>query len=293
MEQQESVAQAGRSRKTITIIGLAGVIIVAGLLGAWRFLSPKAASPLLQDISGVWKNQTTGEVYVIDKKDDDYRMAVSGNRLTIKDVDVDPEHNQLVFTVLTESGLKAVWVFTPNAVTESGATLALNKDGFVQEEIVLQRMVTVVDQQRIAQLKPVKKPLWSPGFSCAKAVTDVERMICTDRSLAEQDAVLGRFYVTNSEGDKSSQKTWLANVRDRCTDIPCLTAAYTERLSGLGLTNEGEVASYEDDSASYDSSQDEVAEAAPAADAADYAAAPAADAAAPAADAAAAPAAAQ
>lgn len=287
MEQQGSVVQAGRSRKAI--IGVVGIVILAALLGAWRFLAPTATNPLIQNISGVWKNQASGEIYVIEKKDDDYRMAVSGKRLTIKNVDVDAAHNQLVFTVLTESGLKAVWVFTPNTATPGSATLSLSKDDFVQEEIALQRMLTVADQQRIAQLKPGKKPLWSPGFSCAKAVTDVERMICTDRSLAEQDAALGRFYVANPYADKSPQKSWLADVRNRCADIPCLKEAYTDRLSGLGLTDEdgsasyaADAASYEGDEASYDSSQDGSEEAA--APAADAAAAPAAEAAAAAAE---------
>ena len=85
-----------------------------------------------------------------------------------------------------------------------------------------------------SHLKPNKKVLWSPAFNCAKAVTDVERLICTDRSLAAMDVELSkRVKASPNANTKAIQIQWLKDVRDACTDLSCLRDAYQIRLETI------------------------------------------------------------
>jgi uncharacterized protein len=78
------------------------------------------------------------------------------------------------------------------------------------------------------------------SFDCAKASTDVERMICASGDLSALDETLAGYYRAAQDtlpGAKScmqsDQRTWLAQTRNRCRDEACLKEAYLDRLSEL------------------------------------------------------------
>lgn len=83
-----------------------------------------------------------------------------------------------------------------------------------------------------------------PSFDCAKAATNVERMICNDASLGEKDARVSTLYRTWIQRVKSGamidpldeivadQKAWVQR-RNACNNVECIARAYDERLDEL------------------------------------------------------------
>lgn len=75
------------------------------------------------------------------------------------------------------------------------------------------------------------------SFDCAKAVSPVEQMICSDRLLSRLDDALAENYKNmlsaNFGGSKAdlrrSQRGWLAQ-RDKCRDSACLVDMYRLRV---------------------------------------------------------------
>jgi uncharacterized protein YecT (DUF1311 family) len=78
-------------------------------------------------------------------------------------------------------------------------------------------------------------PSMSPSFDCAKAATNVEKMICANSSLAEADADLAMFYRQNLEASgagttslRQSQRAFIVK-RDQCSSEECVAEAYRAR----------------------------------------------------------------
>lgn len=80
---------------------------------------------------------------------------------------------------------------------------------------------------------------FAPSFNCAKASTEVERLICGDRELSSLDVELNQLYQKviesgkDAEGLKISQVEWRKSVRNKCEDKDCLVTAYKQRNSDL------------------------------------------------------------
>lgn len=78
-----------------------------------------------------------------------------------------------------------------------------------------------------------------PSFDCAKASTPAERLICSDSGLARLDSQLAEVYSTVRAGsaDKNAlrdeQNAWRRGVRDACSDVSCMSAAYEGRIAQL------------------------------------------------------------
>lgn len=78
-----------------------------------------------------------------------------------------------------------------------------------------------------------------PSFDCRRATTQAERLICTSPELAQADRTLQEVYghaleaVSDKQYLKSNEIDWIREVRDACTDEPCLTAAYQHRIQAL------------------------------------------------------------
>ena len=76
----------------------------------------------------------------------------------------------------------------------------------------------------------------APSFDCARATTNVEKMICADPELAAVDRAVARLYSGVSRADRkrffTSQAGWLKE-RDRCEDRGCLLGKYDERFFDL------------------------------------------------------------
>ena len=74
-----------------------------------------------------------------------------------------------------------------------------------------------------------------PSFTCAKAVSAAEPMICADATLAFLDHDLALVYkrVLNATGTERSQvqkaqRDWVRTKRNACTDAACLGTAYRD-----------------------------------------------------------------
>lgn len=231
-ELQQPVVGQAKKKKMVAAVVVAALIAV--MVAAYFALSGNQA----EDLSGVWKSQDSGQTYVLDKIAGDkldYRLTVAGHRLLVESVDADATHHQISLTVRTDSGLKAIWTFTvaQNANDKKISSLTLDQDGLAVESLIFQRLLTKTDKVRISHLKPNKNVLWSPAFSCEKAATDVERLICTYKELAVMDSQVSRLVKSADVNTKNVQKVWLKEVRDMCNDQSCLRSAYQARIETL------------------------------------------------------------
>ena len=84
------------------------------------------------------------------------------------------------------------------------------------------------------------------SFDCAKAQTRIEKMVCADRSLADLDEYLGRYYFAARDVNQAAasclqadQAAWLTTTRDACADAACVKAAYLDRLGELDALQPG------------------------------------------------------
>jgi uncharacterized protein len=77
---------------------------------------------------------------------------------------------------------------------------------------------------------------YATSFDCQKAVSLIEKAICTDKILGDLDDSLQQSYQKALEHSqdaaalKTSQLEWLKNVRNQCADNRCVKEAYTARL---------------------------------------------------------------
>jgi uncharacterized protein len=84
------------------------------------------------------------------------------------------------------------------------------------------------------------------SFDCAKAQTAVEKLICSDTDLSDLDAKLGGEYkqalasADNVDALKAEQRTWIANVRNKCGDTACMTLAYEARRAELAAKGQAQ-----------------------------------------------------
>jgi uncharacterized protein len=83
-------------------------------------------------------------------------------------------------------------------------------------------------------------PAVAASFDCSKAATAVERAICANAELSALDEKAAEYYRAAlgtlpgaQECLRADQRTWLAQVRNRCTSDACLKEAYLNRLSEL------------------------------------------------------------
>jgi len=77
------------------------------------------------------------------------------------------------------------------------------------------------------------------SYDCKIAATKVEQLVCGDRRLSESDDALARAYdvrlreLRETRFLREQQRTWLLEVRNRCTDAACLVKVYQKRLAQL------------------------------------------------------------
>lgn len=81
---------------------------------------------------------------------------------------------------------------------------------------------------------------FAASFDCAKAKTQVERMICKDRKLSAKDSQLAGLFrdhlqsvgPTYAPSRKRDQRAWLRQ-RNACQDLACLNQLYDDRILQL------------------------------------------------------------
>jgi uncharacterized protein len=82
-------------------------------------------------------------------------------------------------------------------------------------------------------------PAHSASFDCNKAVTDVERMICSNAELSNLDEELMTVYVQalvvarEPVIIKNKQRVWLRNIRNKSINVHTLKKEYTVRINEL------------------------------------------------------------
>jgi uncharacterized protein len=83
------------------------------------------------------------------------------------------------------------------------------------------------------------------SFDCAKAVSRVEKAICSESELSTLDEHLGRFYFAardrlaeNASCIAADQRDWIRR-RNACADSACLKKLYLERLAELAALQPG------------------------------------------------------
>jgi uncharacterized protein len=85
------------------------------------------------------------------------------------------------------------------------------------------------------------QPVQAASFDCAKAQTDDEKAICSDRALNDQDVEMSVLYTQlkpllgmGARGDmEDAQVAWLKRREGCGSDRTCLSKAYEERLLQL------------------------------------------------------------
>lgn len=81
--------------------------------------------------------------------------------------------------------------------------------------------------------------LSAPSFDCTKATSDPEKLICSNKQLAEADIILSRVYanylqkVADKGAAKSQQASWLKHERDACFTAECMLNTYLVRIDAL------------------------------------------------------------
>lgn len=78
------------------------------------------------------------------------------------------------------------------------------------------------------------------SFDCTKAVTPVEKIICSNSDIEELDDKLTIIYskAINNNAEQQSdliaqQKYWLKQVRNLCKNVACLKEAYSSKITEL------------------------------------------------------------
>ena len=80
-----------------------------------------------------------------------------------------------------------------------------------------------------------------PGFDCAKASSNAEKLICKSTEVSALDKELSETYadilknVNNKNDYKKAQSSWIKEKRDKCGDEICLKNVYSQRLQELKL----------------------------------------------------------
>lgn len=99
-------------------------------------------------------------------------------------------------------------------------------------------IVKVIGMAGVATLS---SSLQAASFDCAKASTNIEKMICADKSLSSMDEQLSAIYQKGLEsaGDKDSfkkeQRAWL-KIRNACADALCVMQSYHARINTFSGT---------------------------------------------------------
>ena len=86
-------------------------------------------------------------------------------------------------------------------------------------------------------LAPFLSNQYGPSFSCQKASSQQEKLICSDNTLRALDSSLNYLYLAaklkHEDKVQAAQRQWITNTRNSCRDVSCLQAAYRSRIVAL------------------------------------------------------------
>lgn len=90
----------------------------------------------------------------------------------------------------------------------------------------------------VSQAAVVDSTPFSPSFDCAKASSQQEKLVCSDRELSKLDVQLSQAYTKAKDKSadvnalKKTQIDWIKSSR-ACSDKACLVDSYKKRISEL------------------------------------------------------------
>jgi hypothetical protein len=138
--------------------------------------------------------------------------------------------------LLKDKSLGGIGSFPPNFDVATVSTIEI----LAGEETA---HITEISDYSRCNLSKSSSWTFAPSFDCTKQLNTVEKMICTDGELAEEDVRLSSQYqlalclFPNKTAMKKEQDTWHQRIRDVCHDRNCILEAYKLRLESLKKNN--------------------------------------------------------
>lgn len=86
----------------------------------------------------------------------------------------------------------------------------------------------------------LSSPAFSASFDCTKAISNIEKLICSDEQLSELDSEMAELYFSNfneitnakqKNNFKSTQIKWLKEKVNQCHESECIKNEYISRIS--------------------------------------------------------------
>jgi uncharacterized protein len=120
-----------------------------------------------------------------------------------------------------------------NAQMQVSSTLRKNR---MNNAVLKKAIIKVIG---IAGVAAFSCALQAASFDCAKASTDVEKMICSDSAISQLDSDLGVAYkaamdkAENKDLLKQEQRLWLKAKLNTCQNVGCLSDVYSQRIAQL------------------------------------------------------------
>ena len=115
------------------------------------------------------------------------------------------------------------------------ASYALNKMELEQKRVGKLLSGEAKDEKGNAEIR-----MWGPSFECSKITTEAEKLICNTKDLSDMDVNLEKSFtnaLSKADANKvelrNAQLNWVKSVRNKCSDAPCLKAAYETREKEL------------------------------------------------------------
>ncbi len=148
---------------------------------------------------------------------------------------------ELMATTVQYSALRAL------RVASQGVSTQKVQEKFQQEKIMAQEQLEEDWAPESAQpgeeVYSSESAYFVTSFDCNKSFTEVEKLVCSDRNLAQLDVNLARSYEKvmrkyasykdTAAGIKMEQRSWLKDIRNTCGTAACLESAYIKRIRQL------------------------------------------------------------
>lgn len=231
---------------------------------------------ILDEITGVWRAKNDGAMISLVYSDKKVRMFIGDSPMSVTLGDIDNENKTVNLNVRANDGKPGVWTIRQVWDKEHKSfSLQITLHDGTQDELTFVRKISTDDMNRFANadvrntgslgdvakapsqqdLPPASEPTpalnanrqnqnnqqadWAPSFDCTKVSNGPERLICSNKELAEADVQLDQIFRSalrrspDKKALKQEQAAWLKNERNACSDAGSMLRAYQQRISQL------------------------------------------------------------
>ena len=188
---------------------------------------------------GVWTFRKVWD----DKEKTSYHLALTTHDGTqdelsfVRKVSTDDLNRIANLTAKVSTGSISQSAAPSNYSSEAASTKA---DGYSETTASVETAPPAPVPTAPAEKAPQSQDMsFAPSFDCNKASTGPERLICSNKVLAEADVKMAQAYKStfNGSADKSTlkqnQRNWMLQIRDACSNADCMIDAYNTRLTQL------------------------------------------------------------